>query len=171
MKKNILKKIFIKLSKALGYELIDQSDFVSPTLDKSLNEDLSIINKKSIVLPLGEIKITKKVSSLLIIFRTNTDIEIWDQNKKRLFDLRTVLKKLYALGTRNLLVEGGDKMTRNFIKNRFFDEFYLFKSPKKLLIRRNHKVFTSLSILHSKYKKKSKIISKLVKDNVTIYKR
>ena len=92
-------------------------------------------------------------------------------NKKRLFDLRTVLKKLYALGTRNLLVEGGDKMTRNFIENRFFDEFYLFKSPKKLLIRRNHKVFTSLSILHSKYKKKSKIISKLVKDNVTIYKR
>jgi hypothetical protein len=99
MKKNILKKIFIKLSKALGYELIDQSDFVSPTLDKSLNEDLSIINKKSIVLPLGEIKITKKVSSLLIIFRTNTDIEIWDQNKKRLFEQPKIEYSLKALNS------------------------------------------------------------------------
>ena len=86
MKKSIIKKIFIKLSKVLGYEIIDQSDFSSPTLQKELNEDLLIINKKSIVLPLGEVKITKKVNSVLIIFRTNTDVEIWDQNKKRLFE-------------------------------------------------------------------------------------
>ena len=58
MKKSILKKLFIKLSKILGYELIDQSDFSSPTLEKQLNENLSIINEKSIILPLGEVKIT-----------------------------------------------------------------------------------------------------------------
>ena len=81
-----MKKFFIKLTKLFGYEIIDQNKFVSPTLEKNLNEDLSFINKKSIVLPLGEVKITKKVSSVLIIFRTNTDIEIWDQNKKRLFE-------------------------------------------------------------------------------------
>ena len=86
MKKNIIKKLFIKLSKFLGYEVIDQNDFSSPTLQRELNKDLSIINEKSIVLPLGEVKITKKVNSVLIIFRTNTDIEIWDQNKKRLFE-------------------------------------------------------------------------------------
>ena len=86
MKKNILKKIFIKLSKFLGYEIIDQNTFASPTLEKKLNDDLSIINQKSIILPLGEVKITKKVSSILIIFRSNTNIEIWDQNKKRLFE-------------------------------------------------------------------------------------
>ena len=86
MKKSIIKKLFIKLSKFLGYEIIDQSDFSSPTLNKELNEDLSIINEKSIVLPLGEVKITKKAKSVLIIFRTNTDVEIWDQNKKRLFE-------------------------------------------------------------------------------------
>jgi hypothetical protein len=86
MKKNIIKKIFIKISRILGFEIIDQSDFRSPTLKKNLNEDLSIINKKSIVLPLGEVKITKKINSVLIIFRTNTDVEIWDQNKKRLFE-------------------------------------------------------------------------------------
>ena len=49
MKKNIIKKLFIKISKVLGYEIIDQSDFSSPTLQKRLDEDLSIINEKSIV--------------------------------------------------------------------------------------------------------------------------
>jgi hypothetical protein len=81
-----MKKLFIKLCKILGFEIIDQNNFVSPTLNKELNEDLSIINKKSIILPLGEVKISRKVNSILIIVRMNTDIEIWDQNKKRLFE-------------------------------------------------------------------------------------
>ena len=97
MKKSIIKKLFIKLSKILGYEIIDQSDFSSPTLQKELNEDLSIISDKSIVLPLGEVKITKKVNSVLLIFRTNTDVEIWDQNKKRLFEEPKVEYSLRAL--------------------------------------------------------------------------
>ena len=99
MKKSIIKKLFIKLSKVLGYEIIDQSDFSSPTLQKQLNEDLSIINEKSIVLPLGEVKITKKINSLLIIFRTNTDVEIWDQNKRRLFELPKIEYSLRALNS------------------------------------------------------------------------
>tara|TARA_Y100001978_G_scaffold30579_1_gene26357 strand:- start:457 stop:1449 length:993 start_codon:yes stop_codon:yes gene_type:complete len=85
MKKNILKKFFIKFAKALDLELIDQNEFKSPTLDKRLNENLSNI-KKSIVLPLGEVKLTRKISSLLIIFRTNTNVEMWNQNRKRIFD-------------------------------------------------------------------------------------
>ena len=97
MKKSIIKKIFIKLSKVLGYEIIDQSDFSSPTLERELNEDLSAINEKSIVLPLGEVKITRKVSSVLVIFRTNTDVEIWDQNKKRLFEKPKIEYSLRAL--------------------------------------------------------------------------
>ena len=81
-----MKKIFIKICKFLGFEIIDQNNFNSPTLNKELNEDLSILNKKSIILPLGEVKISRKVSSILIILRMNTDIEIWDQNKRRLFE-------------------------------------------------------------------------------------
>ena len=99
MKKSIIKRLFIKLSKVLGYEIIDQSDFSSPTLEKKLNEELSIINEKSIVLPLGEVKITKKVSSVLVIFRTNTDVEIWDQNKKRLFEEPKIEYSLRALNS------------------------------------------------------------------------
>ena len=80
-----MRKIFIKLARLLGYEIIDQNKFISPTLNKELNEDLSILNDKSIILPLGNVKITKRVNSILIILRMNTEVEIWDQNKKRLF--------------------------------------------------------------------------------------
>ena len=77
-----MKKLFIKLIRLFGYEIIDQNNFTSPSLKKELNENLSIINKKSIILPLGEVKISRKISSVLIIIRVNTEIEIWDQNKK-----------------------------------------------------------------------------------------
>ena len=85
MKKNILKKIFVKIIKSLGFEIIDQNEFRSPTLNKDLNQQLSSVNK-SIILPLGKVNLTRKISSLLIIFRTNSNIEIWDQNKKRIFE-------------------------------------------------------------------------------------
>ena len=81
-----MKKFFIKICKFFGYEILDQNNFSSPTMGKELNEELSILNEKSIVLPLGEVKITKKVKSILIILRMNTDIQIWDQNRKRLFE-------------------------------------------------------------------------------------
>ena len=82
-----MKKLFIKLAKILGFEIIDQNNFSSPTLNKELNEDLSTLNEKSIILPLGEVKISRKVKSILILVRMNTDVEIWDQSKKRLFEL------------------------------------------------------------------------------------
>ena len=81
-----MKKVFIKICKLFGFELIDQNKFLSPTLNKELNQDLSILNEKSIILPLGEVKIKRKIKSILIIVRVNTEIEIWDQNKKRLFE-------------------------------------------------------------------------------------
>ena len=60
-----MKKLFIKICKLLGFEILDQNNFYSPTLEKSLNEELSIINEKSIILPLGQVKITKKVQLYL----------------------------------------------------------------------------------------------------------
>ena len=106
-----MKKIFIKLAKLFGFEIIDQNTFVSPTLEKELNKDLSLLNKNSIILPLGEVKITKKVSSVLIVLRTNTDIEIWDQNKKRLFEKQKIE---YSLRSLNSLIK-----TINFSKNKY----------------------------------------------------
>ena len=111
MKKNILKKLFIKICKIFGYEIIDQAEFISPTLNKKLNDELSIINEKSIILPLGEVKITRKTKSILIILRINTEIEIWDQNKKRLFELPKIE---YTLRSLNSLIK-----SINFSKKKY----------------------------------------------------
>tara|TARA_X000001036_G_scaffold436812_1_gene480725 strand:- start:103 stop:1071 length:969 start_codon:yes stop_codon:yes gene_type:complete len=106
-----MKKIFIKLIKLFGFEVIDQNSFISPTLDKELNEDLSIFNKKSIILPLGQVKITRKVNSILIVIRMNTEIEIWDQSKKRLFEKPKIE---YSVRSINSLIN-----SINFCKNKY----------------------------------------------------
>ena len=45
-KNNFLKKIFVKLCRLFGFEIIDQSTFKSPTLEKGLNETLIIQGHK-----------------------------------------------------------------------------------------------------------------------------
>ena len=85
-KTNFFKKIFIKLSRILGFEIVDQSRFYVPTREKSLDGNLNIAGKKSITIPLGEVKISRKVEALTIIFRSCTEINMLTQNKKRLFD-------------------------------------------------------------------------------------
>ena len=86
VKTSFFKKIFIKICRILGYEIIDQSNFYVPTQKKSLNENLNIQGKKSITLPLGETKVSRKVKALTIIYRSCTNINMLTQNKKRLFD-------------------------------------------------------------------------------------
>ena len=83
---NFFKKIFIKICRIFGYEIIDQGTYEVPTLDKNLNETLSIPGKKSITVPLGQVQITRKIKSLKVIFRSCTNELIMDQNKKRLFE-------------------------------------------------------------------------------------
>jgi len=85
-KTKLLKKIFIKFCRILGYELIDQSNFYVPTQNKKLNDNLSIQGNKSITLPMGETKITRKVKSLTVIFRSCTNVNMLTQNKVRLFN-------------------------------------------------------------------------------------
>ena len=105
-----MKKFFIKICKFFGYEILDQNNFSSPTMGKELNEELSVLNEKSIILPLGEVKITKKVKSILIILRMNTDIQIWDQNRKRLFEYPKIE---YTKRSINSLIK-----SINFLKNK-----------------------------------------------------
>ena len=155
MKKSIIKKLFIKLSKVLGYEIIDQSDFNSPTLQKELNEDLSIINEKSIILPLGEVKITKKIKSILIIFRTNTDVEIWDQNKRRLFEKPKIE---YSLRSLNSLIRSVNFSKTKYPNIKFKTIIVDDKSKEenlnklKKLISRSGLDITITPLNHDKYK-------------------
>lgn len=86
-KNNFFKKNIIKIIRKLGYEVIDQNNLIVPTSDKKINENLNILNTKSISLPLGEVKITRKIENLLIIFRSFTnENKGLNGNKRRLFE-------------------------------------------------------------------------------------
>ena len=91
-------------------------------------------------------------------------------SKKRYFDLKLVLKKLYKAGIRNVLVEGGDDLSCSFFKKKLFNEFYLFKSPKNLSKSVAYKDFNCFKYLSQNYKNKKKI-NTLGKDSITLYKR
>ena len=108
---NFLKKIFIKISRVFGFEIIDQSSFSSPTLGKDLNETLSEQGKRSITIPLGQIKIKKKIKSLKILLRTCTSELIMDQNKRRIFDCE---KNEYTFRSLKSLIKSLNKAIENF---------------------------------------------------------
>ena len=84
--KNPLKKLFIKICRLMGYEIIDQNNFYVPTSDKSMNETLSKPGLKSINLPLGEVNITRKVNALDVIIRSCSSVNMLTQNKQRIFE-------------------------------------------------------------------------------------
>ena len=46
VKTSFFKKIFIKICRIFGYEIIDQSNFYVPTQEKNLNENINIPGKK-----------------------------------------------------------------------------------------------------------------------------
>ncbi len=81
-----IKKIFIKLCRIMGYEIIDQSNFYVPTSEKNLNETLSKSGIKSINLPLGEVSISRNVKALDVIIRTCSNVNMLTQNKQRIFE-------------------------------------------------------------------------------------
>ena len=110
-KKNFFKKIFIKICRILGYEIIDQSSFYVPTQRKSLNENLNIQGKKSITLPMGETKVTRKVKALTIIYRSCTNVNMLTQNKKRLFDAE---KSEYTFRSLNSIISSLNQAKTSF---------------------------------------------------------
>ena len=127
---------------------------------RSLKKDNTIIFHNSV--NLLKIKAFQKKGVILVKSKLN---------KKKKFDIKNILKKLFTLGIRTLLVEGGDKITKNMLRKRLINLFYVFKSPKNLSKSKKHLFFTSYDVLNKYYRTKSKIASNLAKDEITIYKR
>ena len=117
IKKGFINKLFIKLCRKLGYEIIDQNNLYIPTINKFANQDLSISQKHSISIPLGKVKITRKVNDLTIIVRSYTSTQIdkskimLDQNKSRIFEKQKIE---YTLRTINSLIISCKNALNNF---------------------------------------------------------
>ena len=92
---NAVQKLFVKLIRKIGFEVIDQSNLYLPGKDKFYENNISKINENNTILPLGRIDITRKVKSLLIIFRSFTkENKQLSVGKKRIFECE---KKEYTL--------------------------------------------------------------------------
>ena len=107
-KKSFLSKLFIKLIRKFGYEVIDQANLEIQGIDQPANENVSQSGIKSITVPLGSTKIKNKINSLCIIIRSYTfgDIKdervMLDQNKQRIYELPKIE---YTLRTINSIIK------------------------------------------------------------------
>jgi len=101
-KSTLFKKIFIKICRFFNFEIIDQGNLYLPVTNKFINEELSVVGKKSLTIPMGITKITRPVRSLDIILRTCASVNMLSQSKKRLFDKD---KSEYTLRTLNSIIK------------------------------------------------------------------
>ena len=174
-KNNFFKKNFIKIVRKLGFEIIDQNNFTIPTSNTSLNNNISVINRRNITLPLGEIKITRKVKSFLIIFRSFTnENSLLSQNKKRLFEKK---KKEYSLRSLNSIcinIRNAQKKVKNI---KFFLKIIddnskpnIIKLQKKIAAKNNIS-FEISNLDIDKYKNKMKFSKnkRMLAHNAHIY--
>ena len=139
-------------------------------LDKNLS-----INKNSYIFQSSKrgntIIIYNKAQPKLIKLFIKKGIKLikLDTDKTGFFDLTLVLNKIYSLGCRNLLVEGGKFLTNSFLKHDLFNQFYLFQSPIKLSRNAKLNIFSLLNQLSFKYKNKSKLNSFTGSDIIYLY--
>ena len=114
---SFFKKFFIKCCRILGYEIIDQSDLFLPTSNLFANQNLSKSNDHAINIPLGKVKITRKINNLTIIVRSYTSTEVnrseimLDQNKERIFKKSKIE---YTLRTINSLINSCNHALESF---------------------------------------------------------
>jgi len=125
---SFFKQIFVKICRIFGYEIIDQSNFYVPTQKKTLDENLNIQGKKSIVLPLGEVEISRKVKALTVIFRSCTKVNMLTQNKKRLFDRN---KSEYTFRSLNSIIMSLNQAKITFPKIKFDIAIIDYNSKKE----------------------------------------
>ncbi len=139
-------------------------------LDNELNSNMnsyifkSSNNKNTLIFynKADKSKISKFKRKGIILIKSKID----GDNK---FDIKEILKKLYNFGCRNLLIEGGNDLTNFLIKNKIFNKFYLYKSPKNLSKSLEYLKFSGLKKLNQKYAKKINLNLNLRKDRITLY--
>ena len=168
-KNNLIKKLFIKLCRLIGFEIIDQSNLNLPVSKKTATDNLGQIGKKIITLPLGETKISRPVKSLDIIIKTCTSINLVTQNKKRIFEKN---KSDYTFRTINSLINSLN-FSKNFLKDIDIKIYIIDDNSKKEDLEKMCKIIAKINIKFEIINldlKKFKQIKILNKNNPTIEK-
>ena len=84
------------------------------------------------------------------------------------FDLNKLFKNIYSLGIQNVLVECGKDLTDKMLKSSLFNEFYLFKSNKKIINKERISIININRKLRF-FKKKIQVNTFLDKDTLMHY--
>jgi len=85
------------------------------------------------------------------------------------FNLKKLFKRIYKLGIHKLLVECGKNFTLKMLSENYFNEFYLFKSNKKIDNKNKINVNDIIKKLSKNYKNKKYVKTYLDKDNLIQY--
>ena len=168
-KNNLIKKLFIKLCRLIGFEIIDQSNLNLPVSKKTATDNLGQIGKKIKTLPLGETKISRPVKSLDIIIKTCTSINLVTQNKKRIFEKN---KSDYTFRTINSLINSLN-FSKNFLKDIDIKIYIIDDNSKKEDLEKICKMIAKINIKFEIINldlEKFKQIKVLNKNNPTIEK-
>ncbi len=164
-KKNPLRKIFIKLCRVLGFEIIDQSNFTIPTSNKPINSHISVAGKSSVTLPLGKVEITRPIKSLDIILRSCMSVNMLTQSKKRMFEKD---KEEYTIKTLNSVVKSIIHAQKVFV-NVAFRIFIIDHNSKKNQIKKMDGILKksgiNFEIFNLEFEKYSEQINKINEEN------
>jgi diaminohydroxyphosphoribosylaminopyrimidine deaminase/5-amino-6-(5-phosphoribosylamino)uracil reductase len=92
-----------------------------------------------------------------------------DINKYGYIDFKKIFLKIYDMGIHNLLVESGNTLTSNILKEKLFNEFYLFKSSKNINNKNAIHVKNINKTLNKTFKSKKNINTYLDNDSLIHY--
>ena len=126
---------------------------------------------------------TANKNNTIIFYKNNDRLKIakfkkkgvqlirFNKFKNGVFNINIIFKKLYNLGCRNLLVEGGNDLSKNILKNKLFNEFYLYKSSRNLSKLVDYKQFNCFKDLIQNYKNITNINTISGRDSITLFKK
>ncbi len=167
-KKSFFTKIFIKLCRVFGFEIIDQANFNLPATNKNLNQSISIPGERSMVLPLGKVSITRRVKSLDIILRTCMSVNMLTQSKKRIFEMD---KEEYTKRTLISLIKSVN-YAKNVFKNTRFKIFIIDHNSNESRMSKIENILKKSNIDHEitnlQLERFSKQIRKLNEENKVV---
>ena len=155
-KSNFFKKLFIKFCRFFDYEIIDQGDLTFPLNNKKGSKNLSNLGIQSLVLPMGRIKIKRRIRSLDIILRTCASVNMLTQSKERIFKST---KEYYSLKTLKSLI--------NSINN----NKKIFKNIKVKITIIDHNSDNKVIKKFKKLLKKQFFKSEILKLDINFYKK
>ena len=139
-----------------------------------IDKDLKINTRSYIVNNSNKIKTvifhnSKNIKKINNLKYNKIKLIYLDINKYGYIDLKKIFIKIYDMGIHNLLVECGNTLTSNILKEKLFNEFYLFKSSKNINNKDGIHVKNINKTLNRTFKSKKNINTYLDNDSLIHY--